>query len=182
MAQEGVVAWYRLNPATACNNGGTTGNTASQLQLEYQPSDLLQDRVFFAAVLGSDASVSVSIGGGAVSASWTVKPDGGVGVYYGSAATGGRTGQVVVTVTRDGSQVAQMSGESITTGCRSGFSNFNAWVGSNWGKGITPVSPPKNTAQTKCTKGFGAFEFSELCQWTCKYGYCPEGACTCLCK
>ena len=48
---ESMVAWFRRSPARACQDGGTTGNTASQLQYEYDPSEIFQDRIFVAALL-----------------------------------------------------------------------------------------------------------------------------------
>lgn len=69
ISQEKLVYWYRQSPAAATNDGGTTGNTASQLQYEFPPAQVVQDRVFFSAVLGEHADVSVSIGGAAVAAS-----------------------------------------------------------------------------------------------------------------
>lgn len=38
ITREGVVAWYKKNPGSACGTGGTTGNTASQQQTEYAPA------------------------------------------------------------------------------------------------------------------------------------------------
>lgn len=37
VTQEGLVTWYRTSPAAACSDGGTTGSTASQLQLKFPP-------------------------------------------------------------------------------------------------------------------------------------------------
>jgi hypothetical protein len=73
ITQEGVVSWYRQHPKDACSNGGTTGNTASQLQVEVAPSVMVQDEIYFAAPLGSAATVSVTIGGVAVAATWNIQ-------------------------------------------------------------------------------------------------------------
>jgi hypothetical protein len=62
IAHEGVQACYRLTPANACGNGRTTGNTASQLQTEYDPAVILTDKIFFSALLTSAADVSVTVG------------------------------------------------------------------------------------------------------------------------
>jgi hypothetical protein len=111
VTQEVLSVWYRLTPKAACgNDGGTTGNTASQLQVEFNPPDIAQDKIFYSAVLASSQSVTVTVGGVNLGAAWTHVPDGGIGIYHGSVEFGSHTGPVVVTV---GSMV--MSGESIRT-------------------------------------------------------------------
>lgn len=52
-------------------------------------------------------------------------------------------------------------------------------VGSSWGGSISAVSPPKNINQMNCTQGTGANNFAGLCEFTCRYGYCPEASCVC---
>lgn len=127
VAQEGAVAWYRLAPASACSGGGTTGSTASQLLLEYPPSQIVQDKIFFSAQLGSAADVSISIGGTTVAAKWATAPEGGVGLYHGSVAMNGATGAVKVTISRNGNTVVTVNGETISSSCPGGINNFNAW-------------------------------------------------------
>ncbi|KAJ5128063.1 alpha-1-3-glucanase/mutanase [Penicillium atrosanguineum] len=62
--QEGVQGWYQLNAAGNCvHNGGTTGNTANQLELECYPYQNPHDSIFFSSLLGSSADISVTIGG-----------------------------------------------------------------------------------------------------------------------
>jgi hypothetical protein len=63
ISEELVVGWYCPNPARACSSGGTTGNTAQQLQIEFDPAEVAQDIIVFSAVLTSDASISVMVGG-----------------------------------------------------------------------------------------------------------------------
>lgn len=178
--QENVVAWYREQPGSACGTGGTTGNTASQLQQTYPPAVLAQDKIFYAALLGSAAAVSVSIGGQAVSgADWTITPSGGVGLYRGSVATGGRTGVVTITITRSGSPLLFAFGSNpITTTCTNGIANWNPSV-------IVGVSPhsisavsPLSLSASVCTSGFGEPKYLDLCAFACTYGYCPP-VCTC---
>jgi hypothetical protein len=171
------VAWYRENPSSACGTGGTTGNTASQLQQVYSPGELAQDMVFYAALLASSASVSVSIGGQSIAATWTTIPSGGVGLYRGSAPTGGLTGSVVVTITRSGAQILQASGDAITSGCTSGIENWNANVITGTPRSIGSVSP-LSLASSVCTGGFGDPKYLNLCSFACGYGYCPA-VCTC---
>jgi hypothetical protein len=173
VSEEVLVTWYRVNPASACSSGGTSGNTASQFQVEYPPSEIVQDRVYFNALLTSEASVSVTIGGTAVNAEWSSKPWDGVGVYNGSAPINGLTGAVVVTV--NGMSV---TGKAITTSCTDGYSNFNAWVGSTT-KSASAVSPEMNLSEQNCTSGWAVGNFEGLCATSCYYGYCPSGACLC---
>jgi hypothetical protein len=180
ITQEGVVAWYRVNPTTsACSNGGTTGNTASQLQIEYEPTAIVQDRIFYSALLTSAADVTVSIGGVSQQGTWTNVPYGDIGIYHGSVPFNGE-GAVTVTISRSGTTVASfINGKDITSDCEGGIQNFNAWVGSASGEIIAAVTPPLRIEEQVCTNGTGAGNFAGLCAFTCSYGYCPIGACVC---
>jgi hypothetical protein len=179
ITQEGVSVWYRTQPAAACNAGDTTGNTASQLQIEFDPTSIVQDRVFFTAILGSAADVSVSIGGASQAATWSDVPDGNIGLYHGSAPFNGHTGTVVVTISRSGGTVASVTGAAITTSCGTGgLENWNAWVGSNTSPGSISAIPAKMDSQV-CIRGTGVNNFGGLCSYSCGLGYCPVGACTC---
>ncbi|KAF1999392.1 carbohydrate-binding module family 24 protein, partial [Amniculicola lignicola CBS 123094] len=178
VSQEALTGWYRLNPKGACADGSTTGNTASQLLLEYAPAEVIQDKIFFTARLGSTADVSVTLGGASLTASWTSKPYGGVGIYFGSADTGGATGAVSITVSRSGATVATLSGESITTTCTSGLNNYNAWVGVSTGRSVS-ATPPMKVAEMNCTEGSGFGNFAGLCEFSCANGYCPSSSCYC---
>jgi hypothetical protein len=117
---------------------------------------MVQDEIYFAAPLGSAATVSVTIGGVAVVATWNVVPSGGVGIYSGSAPTGGRTGTVVITLARNGANIVQMTGQPISTTCTNGLNNYNPYVGSKWGASIAARSPPLAVSKMKCIRGFGA--------------------------
>lgn len=174
--------WYRLTPAASCLPAGTTANNVEQLQMEMAPAAVIQDKVFYSALLGSSCDVTVSIGGTTIQGSWQNVPAGGVGVYHGSVSTNGLTGDVVVTISRGGSTITQVQGEAITTDCSNndGFANYNAWTGSSTGPGISTVTTPIDLKNLTCTKGTGKGGLQELCEFTCKYGYCPIGACTCL--
>ena len=75
--------WYRVTPKNApCDDGWTTGNTASQLQLEFTPQDVVQDRIFCSALLASSqaVTVTVTVGGVNLSAAWTKTPSGSAGI------------------------------------------------------------------------------------------------------
>ncbi|KAK3933533.1 glycosyl hydrolase family 71-domain-containing protein [Diplogelasinospora grovesii] len=176
ISQEGLVAWFRPQPASACATGGTTGNTASQLQITYSPAEIVQDKIFFTALLGSAADVTVTVGGVDQGATWTRVPDGNVGLWHGNVTYHG-TGDVVVTVTRSGAQVAQVSGGTISTGCTDSIENWNAWVGSSTGPSVS-VSAPSYLQDMNCTAGSGPGNYAELCAFACHYNYCPT-VCTC---
>ncbi|KAK9241814.1 glycosyl hydrolase family 71-domain-containing protein [Lipomyces tetrasporus] len=176
---EGLVSWYRLNPATACATGETTGNTASQLQIEFEPYGIVQDKVFYSALLASSATVTVSIGGVVQTGTWENAPDGGIGIYHGSVPFNGDTGKVIVTISRSGTTIAQIVGQSITTSCTDGIENWNAWVGSATATNDISATPSLTLSERVCVNGTGANNFEGLCSFTCYYGYCPIGACTC---
>ncbi|KAF0324854.1 glycosyl hydrolase family 71 [Colletotrichum asianum] len=129
--REGVVTWYRIHPGHAGDCGGTTGNAPSHGQELHHPSEIMEDKVVFSALLTGPASVTVSIGGVPQEASWDDDgvPNGGVGVYHGSAPFNSRLGEVVVTIHRGADVVAQVHGRSITAECTEGINNWNAWVG-----------------------------------------------------
>ncbi|KAF7585582.1 hypothetical protein BBP40_010633 [Aspergillus hancockii] len=133
ISEELVVGWYRPNPAATCNSDGTSGNTAQQLQIEFDPAEVAQDIIVFSAVLTSDATISVTVGGVALPAQWENKPSGGVGVYHGSVAYGGHRGAVKIAISRAGQTLASFTGTEITTSCPDGYTNWNAWVGSATG-------------------------------------------------
>ena len=179
--KEEVVAWYTRNTGFECDLANTTINTATHLQLEYSPQ-YLGNFIFYDAILGSDAQVEVIIGGETSYEKFSSIPHGGVGIYHGKAYIGLRTGDVVVRITRKGSEVMRMTGYvPIGVGCDSGgYNNFNAVVNfGDSGKSITAVKPPLKVSDMKCTKGYGEGSFHGICSITCSLGYCPTGACVC---
>ncbi|PTU21963.1 hypothetical protein P175DRAFT_0424640, partial [Aspergillus ochraceoroseus IBT 24754] len=178
VTQEGLVTWFRPQPMGACNDGNTTINTASELEIEFEPLSVLNDQIFFSALLGSTADVFVTVGDTDLTdVSWTHKPSGGVGIYHGSAAYTG-TGDVVVTVSRVGETIVEVSGGSITSVCDNGFQNWNAWVGSATAIGTT-FAKSLSLSNDTCVEGTGTGNFAGLCEFSCQYGYCPIGACYC---
>ncbi|KAK4170815.1 family 71 putative glycoside hydrolase [Triangularia setosa] len=178
VTKEGVVYWYRPNPRSACSDGLTTGNTASQLQIEFPPAEVMGDSVFYTAQLSSSATITVSIGGVSVAGTWSDVPAGGAGLYHGNVTFNGRTGSVKVTLSRSGSEIASSTGTSITSSCSS--VNWNAWVGQALASGS--VSKSLSLKNSVCVRGTGANDFAPLCTFACEYGYCPIGACTCLAR
>ncbi|KAK3386848.1 glycoside hydrolase [Podospora didyma] len=131
VTEEKVAAYYRPHPATACPSGGTTGNNRNFGQIEVPPEQLVEDNVFFAALLVSDAdvTVTVSVGGNTQIATFTKFPTSGVGtagVYQGAVPFGTKTGDVVVTVTRAGMLIAKASGgPGISATCVGIVQNWN---------------------------------------------------------
>ncbi|KAI9643094.1 Glucan endo-1,3-alpha-glucosidase agn1 [Ciborinia camelliae] len=205
--QEVVTAWYRLTSKdnTACSDGDTTGNTASQLQIEFYPTDVVQDKIFYSALLAGVGTVTVTVGGVDLGASWTHTPSDSVGIYHGSVAYGSNTGKVIVTVHTSSSGSIVFQGNPIVSDCStwSGYTNWNAYTGSQAGSAVT-ATPALNISEqyTACTctnygpqptlptaantPGFGTIgypaqgltsEYIGLCSFNCYYGYCPSGAC-----
>ncbi|KAK3327086.1 mutanase [Cercophora scortea] len=181
ITQEGASFWYRPNPKDACPSGGTTVNTASQLQLEFRPQDVLEDRIYYSVLATSetDVVITISVGGvDTVGGAWRNKPAGGAGIYHGSVPINGRTGPVYMLVMRGTDQIASIPGTYITNVCQEVIANYDAWAGGAIHDISTSVTTPSRAAQV-CVEGTGAYEFKELCTFACKYGYCPEGACVC---
>lgn len=147
---EGVTAWFRLAPGKACANGDTTGNTKTHGQKEFPPTDVLQDEVFYSALLRNamDVDVSVGIGGVVQDGKWKNRPHGPIGIYHGSVPFDGNTGQVIVTVSRQGKTVAEMRGASISESCPDDIQNWNAWVGTKFANN-TISRPPPSPAPTE---------------------------------
>lgn len=174
ISQDRVVAWYRVNKNEACGDGGTTGNTASQLQIEYSPNAMMQDRVFYDALLTGPAQVQVSIGGVVQDGAWDQEPHGGIGLYHGSVSIGSASGPVVVTLKRRGAAIVTINGAAITGSCTSGLNNYNPWVGSARGPVVSAVTPVGNVALLSCVKGCGVYEFTGVCDFACSNGYCPS--------
>ncbi|GKZ33830.1 hypothetical protein AbraIFM66950_003914 [Aspergillus brasiliensis] len=180
-AHDGLSAWYRLNAAGACaSDGGTTGNTVSQLQLEYEAKEIPQDKIFYSALLGSEAQVTVTVAGVDLGATWTHTPSGDAGIYHGSVAFTGHSGDIAITITRGGSSVVKLDGQDISDGCANtlGIENWNAWVGSTMAEDSISLKPTSLTDQV-CIEGWGKGNFAGLCKFTCSLGYCPVGACVC---
>ncbi|TVY62332.1 Mutanase [Lachnellula suecica] len=119
--------WYRLSPALGGSTCGVVGNDADQGQTETTPSAILEDGIFFSAILTSAASVEVQIGSGQV-----VTFPGAAGINHWSVPFNGQTGVPTFSVVRDGSVVKSNTGAAITssTSLSDGCVNYNGWVGS----------------------------------------------------
>ncbi|KAI4212429.1 MAG: hypothetical protein LQ351_004861 [Letrouitia transgressa] len=116
--------WFRLTPAAAGNNGGTSGNAPYQPYVD--PNVVVQDQVFFTALLRDSADVFVYIGD---SSADTFHQD-GAGVLHGSVPFNGRTGKVRLDILRNGESVLSIVSEvEIAASPANGLTNYNAWVG-----------------------------------------------------
>ncbi|KAJ0304383.1 hypothetical protein Brms1b_011243 [Colletotrichum noveboracense] len=179
ITQQGVEFWYRRVYRKDCNDGGTTGNTASQVQLEYKSSELVSDEVFFSALLTEEAELHVVIGGSAYRSTWRNKPEGGAGIYHGGVPFDGREGGVEIRLIRGGKTIMSVTGPDVGRNCGSdGYHNFNPTTGGKMMAASRSVTVPSLSNQI-CIGGWGANDFSRLCKFTCSYGYCPKGACVC---
>ena len=181
MTEESLVVWYRTEVGNSCSGGNTTGFTTSDQQLEATGEKLIKDKIFFSALLASNASVKVNIGGQDYDASWEYEPDGGIGIYHGNfSLKSEHIGETAVVVSHHDKEAMRLNGRSLTDDCSSGFINFNAWVGSaKSGDTMAPVSPELSLSEQVCTAGSGIGNSTEICQFTCEYGYCPIDTCYC---
>ncbi|KAJ5093830.1 hypothetical protein N7456_009691 [Penicillium angulare] len=182
MTEESLVAWYRTEIGTSCSGGNTTGFTSTDLQVNTSDVDkAIWDRIFFSALLASNASVKVNIGGHDYDAGWEYEPDGGVGIYHGNFGLGSEhLGETTIIINREDKETVRIDGRSLTANCTSGFINFNAWVGSaTSGNTISAVSPELTRSDQVCIAGSGASNYTQICEFTCQYGYCPIDTCYC---
>jgi glucan endo-1,3-alpha-glucosidase len=119
--------WYRLAPATGGSTCGVQGNDYQDGQPEVNPNTIIEDDVFFTALLIADATLELRIGDNDPTAFTGVK-----GINHFSQPFNGQTGPVSLSIIRDGFVVEQGIGASIssTTDLSNNCTNYNAWVGS----------------------------------------------------
>ncbi len=180
ITHEGIVGWWRPNPHGACRTGGTTANTASQLQFEFSPTNILEDAIFYSVLLQSrHDKVNVYVGSDMSPAGFYMAPEGGAGLYHGKVALNGRKGRVRIEVWRGGEVVVELAGRMpITDECNNGYANYNAFVQSSQSTPTISVAPPP-VHNLVCVNGTGVGDFEAICGFTCSTGYCPETACVC---
>jgi glucan endo-1,3-alpha-glucosidase len=112
-----------LQPATGGNACGVTGNSASHGQSVFTPDQILQDAVFFSALLTAPSQITAQIGGGPIA---TYSGVAGINTF--SLPFNGNTGVPVITIANSGLTSSSSPGPAIgpvTGGCE----NYNAWVG-----------------------------------------------------
>ncbi|KAK6597500.1 alpha-glucanase [Botrytis cinerea] len=142
-----------------------------------EEAEIVQNKIFFTALLGSTATVKATVGGVDQAATWTRIPDGNVGLYHGNVTYKG-IGPVIVTVLRDGTRVAKVSGGSISIVCTDSIENLNPWVGSDTGLSVSVVALAYLLTVLHCVRGIGPGDYAELCALVCTYDYCSI-VCTC---
>ncbi|KAG7291440.1 hypothetical protein NEMBOFW57_001459 [Staphylotrichum longicolle] len=184
VTEESLVIWFRKTLAGACADGETTGNTASQLQYEYSPLDLMPDCLYFSALLTGYAELRVTFGGAThVIKDWDATPDGGVGVYHASIPITSAFGSWDAVVVRNGVTIIDYNvGQGVSASCPDGITNWNPLVTYARSSAAVSAKPPRTIAQQECIEGWGPDNFGALCSFTCSYGYCPSGACVCTNK
>lgn len=122
-----LVYWYRLNPSSAGNTGGTTGNNPGMGQPELPPGEVSQDRVFVSAMVPEPSDVYIHIGSNPPTRLWAQFP----GINHFSVPFNGQTGPVKVAIVRNQQAVKLVDGPPITDQCAAGMVDWNAFVGSS---------------------------------------------------
>lgn len=184
--KESAVVAHQVTLTTACAGGGTTGNTATQLQLEFLPAEISPDLLYVAALLTSPATFTVGVPGRpyyvTIKANeWDIVPEGGIGMYYKSVPMSGAAEHTIM-IQRGGATLSTLK-TTVEGTCSAGnMANWNARIASSqWTGGFEAKtwSPTLSRSQQACTKGWGEGNFNEICAWTCKNGYCPD---SCVCE
>jgi glucan endo-1,3-alpha-glucosidase len=118
--------WYRTAASAAGSACGVVGNNAEQGQTQLDPNVVLEDGIFFSALLMSAAEVRVQIGNGPV-----VVKEGVAGINHWSIPFAGQIGTPYFSVWRSGKFVQGANGTPIkATPLSNGCTNYNPWVGS----------------------------------------------------
>lgn len=174
VGQESLVIWYRTQ--SHCT-GNITGIMDDDLRKNHVEGG---NKVFFSALLASNASIKAIFGDVEKQASWSYKPDGGIGIYYGNSDIDpAHLEDTAVAIWRSDEEVMKVKGPSLNSSCDDSFVNFNAWVGAHSVKGDDSASPKTPLEDQVCVQGSGRAKFTELCEYTCGYGYCPLDTCYC---
>ncbi len=121
--------WYRQAPAAAGSTCGVIGNDPGDGQSQYSPNALVEDGIFFSALLMSPAQVRVQIGNNQYT-----QFNGVAGINHWSVPFNGQTGAPVFSVWRNGVEGAKtiyatapiLSSTQLSNGC----TNYNFWAGS----------------------------------------------------
>ncbi|RFU30779.1 hypothetical protein B7463_g5558, partial [Scytalidium lignicola] len=119
--------WYHTAPTAGGSTCGVVGNNADQGQTELSPNTVVEDAIFFSALLMSAAQVTVQVGSNPA-----VTYNGVEGINHWSQPFNGQTGVPKFSVVRNGAVVNSNTGTPITatTSLSNGCTNYNAWVGS----------------------------------------------------
>lgn len=119
--------WYRDAPSNSGDNSWVVGNNGNQGQKEYDATTIMQDKIFFSALLTAPAEVQIKVGDHVVHSY-----DGKQGFNHWSQDFNEELGVPNFSVVRDGKTIYSEAGREIAAGTRvaSGKTNYNAWVGS----------------------------------------------------
>lgn len=120
--------WCHTAPVAGGSTCDVIGNNPSQGQTQVDANSVVQDAIFFSALLSADATVTVQIGSNAA-----VSYSGSQGTNHWSQPFNGETGVPVFSVVRDGAVVGSSSDAAeitASTTLSDGCTNYNAWVGS----------------------------------------------------
>ena len=131
--------WYHTSPVAGGSTCGVIGNNPADGQTEVSPNEIVEDGVFFSALLTADATVTVQIGDGPINSY-----AGTAGHNHWSLPFNGQTGVPVFSVVRDGVTVNSSSNAApitANTTLSNGCTNYNAWVGSWQAYGTSSGSP-----------------------------------------
>ena len=115
--------WYRLSPADAGSCKGTVGN--APWEPHANANNVVQDRVFFTALLKAAAVITIQIGSHPAERFRADIP----GPFHSSIPFGGRIGAVQVKIIRENAVVGFGMGARIIASPVDDVTNFNAWVG-----------------------------------------------------
>lgn len=125
--EEAVTYWYKVNPGQSGSTGGTTGNNPKAGQVPMDPKTVSQDKVFLSVLVAEPSEVFVTIGNGEATYLRAMSS----GINHFSVPLNGRTGEVDIRVMRDDEEIVSVTGPEITSFCKNGKVNWNAFVGSS---------------------------------------------------
>jgi hypothetical protein len=123
--------WYHTAPTAGGSTCGVVGNDPDY-QTSLSPNVVVEDGIFFSALLMSNAVVTVQVGNHPV-----VSYSGSQGINHWSQPFNGQTGAPKFSIIRNGAVISSATGTPITasTTLSNGCTNYNAWVGSFQGPG-----------------------------------------------
>ncbi|KAF3932559.1 hypothetical protein ABW20_dc0104890 [Dactylellina cionopaga] len=178
-----IVYWYRPHPK---------GLTCNDPLAKPTGWDYAQDKIFIATMLTSPAELVVQSGSnGAV----TINVGAGIVLSSVDMAVGTQSFKI----RRNGCDIISGTGGIPVAGSCEKY-NFNAYVGEISPSGTCEPPPPTTTTSTitppsspsptptptptptqggVCNGGEGEGNFEGLCDFSCWFGYCPAGVCTC---
>ncbi|KAF3910589.1 hypothetical protein ABW21_db0203193 [Orbilia brochopaga] len=170
VTDEKIVYWYRPHPK---------GLTCSDSLARPNGADFAQDKIFVATMLKTPGTVVIQSGGnGPV----TINVPAGITLSSVDMAVGTQSFRLQ----RNGCDVISGNGGIPVAGSCEKY-NFNAYVGELSPSGScqpsppvsTPTNTPPPTGGSVCNHGTGDGNFLGLCDFSCFYGYCPDGVCRC---